>query len=167
MFTSFRLEKCDQLRTLLFGRKEEFSQCFHKCNELRVENLPSLERVEVGIECFFECNDVSFSNLPRLVSLVFGWFAFFGELNQLQMKRHFISRPPHRVLVMRNLPLLEIVRMKYCFVSFDPVVIENVSVDMNQSGMTTSMIQSSVYVTNSPKMKELLGRSDTRCMFAE
>ena len=87
MYTSFRLEservwsewwiECDQLKTLLFGKEEEFSQCFFACPVLRVESeneariwwidLPSLERVEMGMQCFAQCITVSFSSLPFLL----------------------------------------------------------------------------------------------------
>ena len=90
MYISFRLEsgemgsewliECDQLKTLLFGREKELSQCFYACHVLRVESentvrrwwidLASLERVEIGAECFNECNKVSFSSFVSLLCLV-------------------------------------------------------------------------------------------------
>ena len=90
MYTSFRLEsgrvgsewwiECDQLKTLLFGKEEELSQCFYACPVLRVESenevrrwwidLPCLERVELGTECFSECSKVSFSSSSSLLCLM-------------------------------------------------------------------------------------------------
>ena len=90
MYTSFRLEsgrvgsewwiECDQLKTLLFGKEEEYSQCFYACHTLRVESenevrrwwidLPSLERVEMGAGCFDECNKVLFSSFVSLLRLM-------------------------------------------------------------------------------------------------
>ncbi|KAM7454216.1 hypothetical protein BLSTO_05030 [Blastocystis sp. subtype 1] len=115
MFTSFRLEKCDQLKTLLFGKEEEFSQCFYGCPVLRVENLPSLEKVEMGMQCFAQCITVSFSNLPHLSSLVFGFYACHGESFGYIYWTYLDELNKNSELVMENLPELQVLRVYYSF----------------------------------------------------
>ncbi|KAM7453991.1 hypothetical protein BLSTO_05257 [Blastocystis sp. subtype 1] len=158
MYTSFRLEKCDQLKTLLFGREKELSGCFGGCHTLRVENLPCLERVELGTECFNECSKVSFSNLPHLTSLLFGLFACCGESFGYIFKDDLDEMNRNSEFVMEDLPALQVWIMNRCFLRMSRIIVDNVNVDVQRSTVDFSFDKSTVFVKNSPDVKRLFDK---------